>query len=108
MTSLVWVAGPLSGLVVQPIVGAIADDYRSKWGRRRPFIVVGTILTSAALLTLGFTKELVGFFIKDEDTLKTVTIVCAILAIYVVDFAVNAGTSGACADGRRLVGLPIR
>ncbi|KAK6079084.1 sucrose transport protein [Seiridium cupressi] len=94
-TSLVWIAGPLSGLLVQPIVGAIADESKSKWGRRRPFIVVGAVVVAACLLALGFTKEIVGLFMADEESGKTVTILVAILAIYAVDFSINAVMSAA-------------
>lgn len=94
-TSLVWIAGPLSGLVVQPIVGAIADESRSRWGRRRPFIVIGAIVVALSLLALGFTKEIVALFVTDEDTAKTVTILVAVLAIYAVDFSINAVMSAA-------------
>lgn len=90
-TSLVWIAGPLSGLIVQPIVGAIADESRSKWGRRRPFIVIGAIVVALCLLVLGFTKEIVALFMSDEEAAKTVTIIVAILAIYAADFSINAG-----------------
>ena len=88
---MIWVVGPLSGLIVQPIIGVIADESKSKWGRRRPFIVVGALLSAVCLLTLGFTKEIVGAFVSDEDTVKSMTILLAVLAIYAVDFAVNAG-----------------
>jgi solute carrier family 45 protein 1/2/4 len=87
----VWIAGPLSGLLVQPIIGAIADDSRSRWGRRRPIIVVGTAIVAASLLVLGFTKEIVEAFISDPNTARPWTIVLAILSIYMVDFAINAG-----------------
>jgi solute carrier family 45 protein 1/2/4 len=91
-TSLVWIAGPLSGLVVQPVVGVIADESKSKWGRRRPLMVVGSIIVAISLLILGFTRELVGLVVTDEEAAKRPTIVVAVLAIYVVDFAINAGT----------------
>ncbi|TEA15202.1 General alpha-glucoside permease [Colletotrichum sidae] len=104
-TSLVWVAGPLSGLIVQPIVGAIADESKSKWGRRRPFIVMGSVIVAAALLTLGFTKEIVGLFITDKETARVFTIILAVLAIYVVDFAINAVMS--CARSLIVDTLPI-
>ncbi|KAI1082732.1 MFS general substrate transporter [Whalleya microplaca] len=94
-TSLVWIAGPLSGLIVQPIVGALADDSRSKWGRRRPFIVVGALLSALSVLTLGFTKEIVGSFISNEETAQAVTVYVAVLAIYAVDFSINAVMSAA-------------
>ncbi|TKA60499.1 hypothetical protein B0A49_07673 [Cryomyces minteri] len=89
-TSLVWIAGPLSGLIMQPVVGVIADKSKSKWGRRRPFMVVGTLIVSACLLVLGWTKEIVGMFVTDTDTKRTATVVLAVLSIYAVDFAINA------------------
>jgi solute carrier family 45, member 1/2/4 len=94
-TSLVWIAGPLSGLIVQPVVGVIADESKSRWGRRRPFIVLSSLIVAGSLLTLGFTKEIVGLAVSDKDTLRTLTIVLAVLAIYCVDFAINATMSGA-------------
>ncbi|KAK2040534.1 sucrose transporter [Colletotrichum somersetense] len=104
-TSLVWIAGPLSGLLVQPIVGAIADESKSKWGRRRPFIVMGSIIVAFSLLTLGFTKEIVESFISEKETARVVTIVLAVLAIYFVDFAINAVMS--CARSLIVDTLPI-
>lgn len=91
-TSLVWIAGPLSGLIMQPIVGVIADRSTSKWGRRRPFMVLGSFVVAACLLVLGWTKEIVGHFVEDGEFRKTCTIFVAVLAIYAVDFAINAGT----------------
>jgi MFS family permease len=67
-TSLVWIAGPLSGLIMQPIVGVIADRSRSKWGRRRPFMIGGSFVVAACLLLLGWTSELVGVFVHDAET----------------------------------------
>ncbi|ORY65806.1 sucrose transporter [Pseudomassariella vexata] len=93
-TSLVWIAGPLSGLLVQPIVGATADGSTSRWGRR-PFIVVGAVMVAICLLILGFTREIVGLFIPDETAAKTPTIVVAIISIYAVDFSINAVMSAA-------------
>ncbi|KAF9879011.1 sucrose transporter [Colletotrichum karsti] len=104
-TSLVWVAGPLSGLVVQPIVGAIADESKSKWGRRRPFIVMGAIIVAVALMILGFTKEIVETFVTEKETARIFTIILAVLAIYVVDFAINAVMS--CARSLIVDTLPI-
>ncbi|KAJ9263182.1 hypothetical protein DTO195F2_3160 [Paecilomyces variotii] len=88
-TSLVWIAGPLSGLIMQPVVGVIADRSRSKWGRRRPFMVGGSLVVAACLLVLGWTSELVGAFVADEERRKTFTVAVAVLSIYAVDFAIN-------------------
>ncbi|KAK5092101.1 hypothetical protein LTR70_005066 [Exophiala xenobiotica] len=84
-TSAVWIAGPLSGLLVQPIVGALADRSTSRFGRRRPFMVVGSAVTSLCLILLGWTKEIVGI-VTDS---KSVIIVTAVLGIYALDFAIN-------------------
>ncbi|KAF2811230.1 sucrose transport protein-like protein [Mytilinidion resinicola] len=93
--SLVWVAGPLSGLIMQPVVGVIADRSTSKWGRRRPFMVGGTVVVSLCLLVLGWTRELVGAFVSDVELRKSCTITLAVLSIYAVDFAINA-VQGSC------------
>ena len=65
--SLVWIAGPLSGLIMQPIVGIMADKSTSKWGRRRPVMVGGTVIVSICLLILGWTKEIVAAFIEEGE-----------------------------------------
>lgn len=91
-TSLVWIAGPLSGLITQPIVGALADSTRSRWGRRRPYIVVGSIIVAGGLITLGWTRQIVSLFMPaDTEFAKLLTIGLAVLALYVTDFAINAG-----------------
>lgn len=47
--SLIWLAGPFSGMVVQPIVGVLSDNTKSKFGRRRPYLLGGAIITAIAL-----------------------------------------------------------
>jgi maltose/moltooligosaccharide transporter len=47
---LLWIAAPLTGLLVQPIIGYMSDrTWSVKWGRRRPYFLVGAILSSLAL-----------------------------------------------------------
>jgi solute carrier family 45 protein 1/2/4 len=75
---------------MQPIVGVIADRSTSKYGRRRPVMVIGSLVVAACLLVLGWTKEIVGHFIVEGEFRKTITIFVAVLAIYAVDFAINA------------------
>lgn len=91
-TSVVWIAGPLSGIITQPIVGVLADSNKSRWGRRRPYIFIGTIIVSASLLVLGWTREIVAWLLPMEsDFRRKFTIFLAVLALYVTDFAINAG-----------------
>ena len=94
-TSLVWVAGPLSGLIMQPVVGALTDNSKSKWGRRRPFMVGGTVFVALCLILLGWTSEFVGLFVSDPSSKKTCTVVVAVFSIYGLDFAINA-VQGSC------------
>ncbi|PSK56570.1 proteinral alpha-glucoside permease [Elsinoe australis] len=88
--SLVWIAGPLSGLIMQPIVGIMADKSKSKYGRRRPVMVLGSVLVGFCLLLLGWTGELVGAFVQEKELRRELTIVLAVFSIYALDFAINA------------------
>jgi maltose/moltooligosaccharide transporter len=48
---ILWIAAPLTGLLVQPIVGYISDrTWHPYWGRRRPFFFIGAILATVALV----------------------------------------------------------
>ncbi|MEK6281003.1 MAG: MFS transporter [Acidobacteriota bacterium] len=55
---LLWLAGPMTGLLVQPIVGSMSDRTWNKLGRRRPYFLAGAILASIAL-----------FFMPDSSVL---------------------------------------
>lgn len=60
---IVWAAGPIAGIVAQPIVGLISDKLWFMGGRRRPWIVIGGILTGLMLLALpnlGIIQEVCG------------------------------------------------
>jgi len=47
---MLWIAAPLTGLLVQPIIGYLSDrTWSVKWGRRKPYFLIGAILSSIAL-----------------------------------------------------------
>ena len=46
---MLWLAAPLTGLIVQPIIGSMSDRTWTRLGRRRPYFLVGAILSSLAL-----------------------------------------------------------
>ncbi|MEM8514334.1 maltose/moltooligosaccharide transporter [Massilia sp. MP_M2] len=51
--SLYWLAAPVTGLLVQPIVGYLSDNtWHPKWGRRRPFFFIGAVLAAIALFLM--------------------------------------------------------
>jgi maltose/moltooligosaccharide transporter len=49
---ILWLAAPLTGLVVQPIIGHMSDHTWNRLGRRRPYFLVGALLASFALLAM--------------------------------------------------------
>jgi len=49
---LLWLAAPLTGFIVQPIIGAMSDRTWGPLGRRRPYFLVGAILSSLALVAM--------------------------------------------------------
>ncbi len=55
---LLWLAGPMTGLLVQPIIGAMSDRTISRWGRRTPYFMIGAILCSICLLFMPFSPTL--------------------------------------------------
>ena len=55
---LLYLAGPVTGLLVQPIVGAMSDRTLSRHGRRTPYFLVGAILCSLSLLAMPYSAAL--------------------------------------------------
>lgn len=56
---ILWLAGPVTGLILQPIIGAMSDrTWNAKLGRRRPYFLVGAILTSLALILMPYSSAL--------------------------------------------------
>lgn len=53
-----WLAGPMTGLIVQPIVGAMSDRTLTRWGRRTPYFFIGAVLCSVALFFMPFSPTL--------------------------------------------------
>ncbi|CAM3946841.1 MFS transporter [Flavobacterium branchiophilum] len=52
-------AGPITGLLVQPLIGAMSDNtWSPRWGRRKPYFFVGALLCSIALLLFPFSSSL--------------------------------------------------
>jgi len=49
---MLWLAAPLTGLIVQPIIGSMSDRTWGPLGRRRPYFLTGAILSSAALVVM--------------------------------------------------------
>ncbi|KUI59537.1 General alpha-glucoside permease [Cytospora mali] len=95
LMALVWIAGPLSGTLVQPYVGMLSDNCRIAWGKRKPFMVAGSAATIISLMFLAWTRDIVrgflGLFGADPESqgVKVTTIVVAVIWVYILDFAIN-------------------
>ncbi|KAI1393767.1 major facilitator superfamily domain-containing protein [Hypoxylon trugodes] len=95
LMALVWVAGPLTGTLVQPYVGMLSDNCRISWGKRKPFMLGGAAATALSYMFLAWIREIVGgilgLFGADPAShgVKVTIIVIAVIWIYVLDVAVN-------------------
>jgi maltose/moltooligosaccharide transporter len=53
-----WLAGPVTGLLVQPLIGAMSDRTTHRWGRRTPYFLIGALICSLGLLLMPFSPFL--------------------------------------------------
>lgn len=97
LMSLVWIAGPMSGTLGQPIVGMFSDGLRWSYGRRRPFMIGGATATILSLLCLSWSMDIVSFLtgVKadpetgDSTELRNRTIPFAVIFVYLLDFSIS-------------------
>ncbi|CAN0892101.1 Sucrose transport protein SUC2 [Linum grandiflorum] len=80
--SLIWLCGPISGLIVQPVVGYYSDRCTSRFGRRRPFIFGGTAFVLVSVFLIGFAAD-IGAATGDDVTKATKP---RAIAVFVVGF----------------------
>src|ERR1044072_3373815 len=70
---ILWLAGPMTGLLIQPIIGSMSDRTWNRLGRRRPYFLVGAILSSIGL-----------FFMPDSTALWM-----AASLLWILDASIN-------------------
>lgn len=80
--SLVWIFGPLCGIIVPPVVGVFSDFCTSRHGRRRPFMMGSTFVIMALFGAFAWAKEL-------AHVLSLPAAVVATAAVLLLDIAVN-------------------
>lgn len=88
---LIWLAGPFTGMVVQPVIGALSDKTTSPFGRRRPYLLGGALLSALALWALP-NSELITNFISSTLHIKfpALAALCfAAVMIWILDACVN-------------------
>ncbi|KAJ7969716.1 sucrose transport protein-like [Quillaja saponaria] len=89
-SALIWLCGPISGMLVQPIVGYHSDRCTSRFGRRRPFIAAGSISVAIAVFLIGFAADL-GHLFGDvlSKSSKPRAIVIFVIGFWILDVANN-------------------
>lgn len=98
MLAFVWIAGPLSGTLIQPYIGIQSDNSRISWGKRKPFMLAGAVATAISFLALSWAREIVqtilGIFGADPKShgVKVSSIMFAVAFVYILDVAINTGT----------------
>lgn len=59
MLPILNIAGPVTGLIVQPIIGALSDKtWSNRWGRRKPYFLIGALLGSLSLFVFPYSPVL--------------------------------------------------
>ena len=88
---LIWLAGPFTGMVVQPLVGAWSDKTVSPIGRRRPYLLGGAILASIALCIFPNSANVANFFqnLTGFELHPLTALLIAAIMIWVIDACVN-------------------
>lgn len=89
--SLIWLAGPFSGMVVQPIIGVLSDNTKSRFGRRRPYLLGGAIITALALWAFPYSagiSDIIGNIFHCNMPAWGGLLIAALL-IWVIDACIN-------------------
>ncbi|KAL4883275.1 hypothetical protein BJY04DRAFT_185199 [Aspergillus karnatakaensis] len=100
LLAFVWIAGPITGTLVQPYIGIRSDNCRISWGKRKPFMIVGGAFTILTLFALAWVAEAIGGVFKlfggdsKSEGAKVTTIVVATIIMWCLDFAINTVQAG--------------
>lgn len=89
---IVWAAGPIAGIIAQPIVGLISDKMWFMGGRRRPWIIIGSLLAALMLLALpnlGIIQSVLSSGSDPKIGLLTIAVVVALLLDLSINVSLN-------------------
>jgi len=89
---LIWLAGPVTGMVVQPIIGAWSDNTHTKFGKRRPYLFLGALFASIALIIFPNSAGIIDSFqsILPFELSPLMPLLLAAIMIWIIDACVNA------------------
>jgi solute carrier family 45, member 1/2/4 len=91
-TAVTLLSGPFCGAVVQPCFGVWSDKCQSSWGRRKPFIIIGTAILIFSILSLAWadmiTQAVLAHY-ATEETKRAVLIIFSLLLTFTMFVAIN-------------------
>ncbi len=85
---IVWAAGPIAGILAQPIVGVVSDKTWLLGGRRRPWIILGSLLGALMLLALPNLHIIQSVFASGNDP-KAGLLMIAVIVALLLDLSIN-------------------
>ena len=88
---LIWLAGPFTGMVVQPLIGALSDKTKTPLGRRRPYLLGGALLSALALWAFPNSANITNWLsnITHLDFAPWAALLFAAIMIWILDACVN-------------------
>ncbi len=87
LSHFVWILGPMSGLIVAPLVGHLSDTCTSRLGRRRPFVIAGAVGTCVSMIIFSNSRELAKRFFPGST--HVAALVIAFSSFAVMDLSIN-------------------
>ena len=87
--SLIWFSGPLSGFIVQPLIGFYSDITMSRLGRRRPFIIIGAVGIVIGFVLIYFVENIGNAFGSTVSSKKNAKIGIFVFALFLTNIAIN-------------------
>lgn len=85
---IVWAAGPIAGIIAQPLVGALSDKMWFMGGRRRPWIIIGGILAAIMMLALP-NLEIIQKVLVGGDNPQAGLMAIAVVVALTLDLSIN-------------------
>ncbi|KAH8691328.1 major facilitator superfamily domain-containing protein [Talaromyces proteolyticus] len=92
--TLTLLLGPICGVIFQPYFGSWSDQCQSPWGRRKPFIVMGTVFLIFSILSLAWADTILKMFIQNHEvkdgSYRTIFVIFTILLAFSMFVAIQA------------------
>ncbi|CRG87884.1 Sucrose transport protein SUC9 [Talaromyces islandicus] len=86
----VLLSGPVCGLIFQPFFGSRSDRHQSRWGRRRPFILCGSLALISSMILLAWADDITAALMPRSERQRTVLVALTALLTFSIFTALQA------------------